>query len=98
MVLRWISQDSPGQPKLYLEDQRQYIAGLRNIPIELHLQHVIRNWRPLMEEDPSSSDDYEAGIVWRNPKLMCFQISRRDGFFATDAERLDACISDTYYT
>ena len=33
----------------------------------------------------------------RNPNLMWFHIARSEGFFATDAERLDMCLSDTSY-
>ena len=53
----------PAQSKLYLEDQGHYVAGLRNIPFPLLRGNPVRNWRPVMDEDPSSGYDYEAGIV-----------------------------------
>ena len=87
----------PAQPKLYLPDQRHYVAGRWNIPFPLESLAVFRNWRQVMEENYSSGYDYEAGIVFHNPNLLWFHIARSDGFFATDAERLDACLSDTYY-
>ena len=57
----------------------------------------IRNWRPEVGNTVGSGYDYEAGIVCRNPNLMWFHIARSEGFFATDAERLDVCLSDTSY-
>ena len=33
----------------------------------------------------------------RNPMLLWFHIARSEGFFATDAERLDRCLSDTHF-
>ena len=53
----------PAHPKLYLADQRYYVAVLLNVPFPLELQRANVNWRPVMEEDVSSGYDYEAGIV-----------------------------------
>ena len=89
--------DIPAQQKLYLAEQRHYVTVLRNIPYPLESLAVIRNWRSEMEEDPICGYDYEAGIVSRNPKLMWFHIARSEGLFATNAERLNVCLSNTYY-
>ena len=89
--------DIPAQPKLSLADQGHYVAGLRNIPLPLEAGNPVRNWRPEVGDDVSSGSDYEARIVCRDPKLMWFHIAPSEGFFATDAARLDMCLSDTYY-
>ena len=57
----------------------------------------VRIWRPEVVDDVSSGYDYESGIVCRNPNLMWVHIARSEGIFATDAERLDMCLSYTYY-
>ena len=87
----------PAQPKLYLADQRNYVAGLQNVPFPLKAESPIRNWRPEVGNTVGSGYDYETAIVCRNPNLMWFHIARSEGFFATDAERLDLCLSDTSY-
>ena len=89
--------DIPAKPKLYLADQGHYVAGLRNIPFPLQAGNPVRNWRPEMEDDVSTGYDYEAGILCWNPKMIWFHTARSEGFFATDAERLDMCLSDTYF-
>ena len=87
----------PTQPKQYFADQRHYDAGLRNIPFPLEAENPIPNWRPEVENDVTSINDYGASFVCWNPKLMWFHIPRSEGFFATNAERLAMCLSDTYY-
>ena len=39
----------PAQPNLYLADQRHYVDGLQNIPLQLQLGKQTANWRPVME-------------------------------------------------
>ena len=79
-----------------MADHRQYVAGLRHVSFPLESGTEIQNWRPVMEEDVRSVYDYEAGIVCRKPSLMLFHIAPSEGFFESDAERLDTCLSDTY--
>ena len=50
----------PAQQKLYLADQRHYVAGLEKVPFPLELETAIGNWRPEMEEDVGSGSDYES--------------------------------------
>ena len=47
----------PAQPRLYLMDQRHYVAGLGNISFPVESLVVILYWRPVMEEDVSSGYD-----------------------------------------
>ena len=49
----------PAQPKLYLSNQREYVAGLQKIHFPLERVRIIPIWRQGMEEDLSSGYDYE---------------------------------------
>ena len=72
------------QPKPYLRDQRDSVAGFQNIPFPLELWHLVLSWGPTMDEDVSSGYDSEAGLMCRNPSLMWFHIERSEGFLATN--------------